>query len=233
MSYQIRLDLFEGPLDLLLYLIKKEELDIYDIPIARVTQQYLEYLELMKILDLEIAGEFLVMAATLLRIKAQMLLPRPQAEEIEIEDPRQDLVLQLLEYQKFKEIATKLGRKEIFQRQLFARPRLTFEEEPEIPETSDVAIIDLLTAFKAIVDRIDRVTLYEIAGEDITIEERIIYILQILSEKERITFFELFSPITRRLIIVVTFFALLELMRLKKIKAKQEKLFGEIWIEKN
>lgn len=234
--YKVKLEVFEGPLDLLLYLIRQEEIDIYDIPIARITQQYLEYLEFMKSLDIEIAGEFLVMAATLLKIKSRMLLPRhTEIEGEEAEDPRRDLVQQLLEYKKFKEIAERLGEKEYHQRQMFPRPRGGFDNAAEIippePPAPEVGMFELLNAFKQVLERIDKLKLYEIVGEDISIEERIDFVLQVITRRRRMTFMELFENEHRRLVMVVTFFALLELMRLGRVSVRQEQLFGEITIE--
>lgn len=233
--YKVRLEVFEGPLDLLLYLIRQEEIDIYDIPIARITRQYLEYLEFMKSLDIEIAGEFLVMAATLLKIKSRMLLPRHQELGEEAEDPRKDLVQQLLEYKKFKEIAERLGEKEYQQRRMFPRPKGGFDNAAEIippePTAPEVGMLELLTAFKQVLERIDKLKLYEIVGEDISIEERIDYLLRVITQRRRMTFMELFENEHRRLVMVVTFFALLELMRLGRVSVRQETLFGEILIE--
>lgn len=236
-AYKVKLEIFEGPLDLLLYLIRQEEIDIYDIPIARITQQYLEYLEFMKSLDIEIAGEFLVMAATLLKIKSRMLLPRHEEIGEEVEDPRRDLVQQLLEYRKFKEIAERLGEKEHHQRLMFPRPRGGFDNAAEIippePPAPEVGIFELLTAFKQVLERIDKLKLYEIVGEDISIEERIDFVLRTVSQRRRMTFWELFENEQRKLVMVVTFFALLELVRLGRVSVQQEKLFGEIVILAN
>jgi len=235
--YKVRLEIFEGPLDLLLYLIKQEEIDIYDIPIARITQQYLEYLEFMKSLDIELAGEFLVMAATLLKIKSRMLLPRHEEIGEEAEDPRRDLVQQLLEYRKFKELAERLGEKEFQQRLMFPRPKGGFDNAAEIippePPAPEVGVFELLTAFKQVLERIDKLKLYEIVGEDISIEERIDFILKTVSQRRRMTFMELFENESRRLVMVVTFFALLELVRLGRVSVWQESLFGEIIILAN
>ncbi len=232
--YSVKLEVFEGPLDLLLYLIRKEELDIYDIPIARITQQYLDYLEFMKTLNLEIAGEFLVMAATLLKIKSKLLLPRhPEIEGEEAEDPRRDLVLQLLEYKKFKEAAGRLEEKETRQRLMYPRPRGAFDKpdpasaEPPAPE---VGLFDLLAAFRQVVDRLDKVDIYSIVGEDITIEERIDFIQGRIRDHGKLSFLGLFEGEPRRIVVVVTFFALLELIRLGRAVVRQRGLFGEIWI---
>ena len=232
--YSVKLEIFEGPMDLLLYLIRKEELNIYDIPIARITQSYLDYLEFMKALNLEIAGEFLVMAATLLKIKSKMLLPRhEELEGEEAEDPRHDLVQQILEYRKFKEAAGRLEEKETSQRLMFPRPRGAFEQpdpatvEPPKPE---VGLFELLAAFRQVVDRLDKVDIYNIVGEDITIEERIDFVLGEIKQRGKMSFFSLFETEHRKLMMVVTFFALLELIRLGRVVVRQRGLFGEIWI---
>ncbi|MBI4726430.1 segregation/condensation protein A [candidate division TA06 bacterium] len=232
--YQVKLEIFEGPLDLLLYLIKQQEVDIYDIPIARITQQYLEYIEIIKSLDLEVAGEFLVMAATLIKIKSKMLLPRhEELEGPEAEDPRRDLVQQLLEYKKFKEAASRLEEREEHQRLMYPRPKGAFEKQAEPPAESpkpEVELLDLLQAFRQVVERIDKVKLYQIVGEDITIEERLNFVLKEISVKKKMKFSDLFVNETRKLMMVVTFFALLELIRLGHVTVTQEGLFGDILI---
>ena len=232
--YSVKLDIFEGPLDLLLYLIKQQEVDIYDIPISSITQQYLEYIEIMKSLDLEVAGEFLVVAATLIKIKSKMLLPRhEELEGPEAEDPRRDLVQQLLEYKKFKEAASRLEEREEHQRLMYPRPKGAFEKQDDAsaePPKPEVELLDLLQAFRQVVERIDKVKLYEIVGEDVTIEERLNFVLKEISEKKQMKFFDLFANETRKLVMVVTFFALLELIRLGHVTVTQEGLFGEILI---
>jgi segregation and condensation protein A len=234
--YSVKLDIFEGPLDLLLYLIRQQEVDIYDIPIASITQQYLEYINIMKSLDLEVAGEFLVMAATLIKIKSKMLLPRhEELEGPEAEDPRRDLVQQLLEYKKFKEAASRLEEREEHQRLMYPRPKGAFEKQDDSqaePPPPEVGLLDLLQAFRQVVERIDKVKLYEIVGEDITIEERLNFVLKEITEKKQMKFFDLFASQTRKLVLVITFFAMLELIRLGHITVRQEGLFGEIMIYK-
>ena len=232
--YQVKLEIFEGPLDLLLYLIRQQEVDIYDIPIASITRQYLEYINIMKSLDLEVAGEFLVMAATLIKVKSKMLLPRhEELEGPEADDPRRDLVQQLLEYKKFKEAASRLEEREEHQRLMYPRPKGAFEKQddaPAEPPKSEVGLMDLLQAFRQVVERIDKVKLYEIVGEDITIEERLNFVLKEITGKKKMKFSDLFSGETRKLMMVVTFFALLELIRLGHVTVTQEGLFGEILI---
>ncbi|MDP2807587.1 MAG: segregation/condensation protein A [bacterium] len=234
--YQVKLEIFEGPLDLLLYLIRQQEVDIYDIPISSITQQYLEYINIMKSLDLEVAGEFLVMAATLIKVKSKMLLPRhEELEGPEAEDPRRDLVQQLLEYKKFKEAASRLEEREEHQRLMYPRPKGAFEKQddaPAEPPKPEVGLLDLLQAFSQVVERIDKVKLYEIVGEDITIEERLDFVLKEITEKKQMKFFDLFASQTRKLVLVITFFAMLELIRLGHITVRQDGLFGEIMIYK-
>lgn len=230
MTYQIKLPVFEGPLDLLLYLIKKNEVDVYDIPIADIVHQYLEYLELMKILDLDIAGEFIEMAATLMLIKVRMLLPRytDQGEEI-IEDPRRDLVEQLLEYQRFKEAGTQLGELEYRRRQYFARPARPPETvAPHEESFEDVSLFDLLTAFKRALDNMPRVTVHQVNIIKVTIEDQVDFLFRQIGEKPYALFRDLVKPLRHRMELIVTFIALLDLMRLKFLTAKQTDIFGEI-----
>jgi len=228
-DYRVELDIFEGPLDLLLYLIKKNEIDIYDIPIAEITRQYLSYLEIMRILNLEMAGEFLVMAATLMRIKAKMLLPSPSTEEEEeIEDPREELVRRLVEYQHYKEISRKLSELEESQRGLFFRvgsPPGEAESESEIRAT----LFDLLAAFKKAMDNAPRPGYHEVEPESVSIEERIEFITNLLREREGVSFFEIVSG-ERKIIVIVTFMAILELVKRQKIFAKQSTPYGDLWI---
>lgn len=234
MAYRVKLQNFEGPLDLLLFLIKKNEVDIYDIPIAEITSQYLEYVEIIKLLDLESAGEFILLAATLIRIKARMLLPRPQIdEEEEIIDPRMELVSRLLEYRKFKELAFKLSDLEAEQSKVFTRGyyhEVEQEPEGEVELNEDVTLFSLISAFKQVLDRMPKEAFHHVVDIQISLEEQIEYILNRLVNGKPITFFELVSHIRDRLIIVVTFIALLELIKRGELIARQSKSFGEIWI---
>jgi len=229
--YQVRLEKFEGPLDLLLHLIKKNEINIYDIPIALITQQYLEYLNLMKSLNLTVAGEFLVMAATLVQIKARMLLP---AEEIEGDeedgpDPREELIRRLLEYKQFKDAASQLDTREREWRDVFARV-----EAPVVPAKAaetlleEVTLFDLMDALQSVLDRTPHRQLMEIAPDQLTVKDRMNAVLEILEGKESVTFVTLFEGQHHRLVIVVTFLALLELTRLKLIRVFQAETFGPI-----
>ncbi len=225
MTYQVRLDLFEGPLDLLLYLIKKDNIDIYDIPVAEITAQYLDYLDIMNKLNLDVAGEFLVMSAALIYIKSEMLLPRPEIEGEE--DPRNELVSKLLEYEKIKEVSKALREKEESQREVFTRNRITFTEEDYV---IDASLFDLLDAFKKIVSRAEE-SFKEVIQEEIKIEDRIEYILDLLNEREWIDFSAMFAKLNMsRQLIIVTFMAILELVRQRKIFARQSDMFKEIRI---
>ena len=196
MSYKIKLEIFEGPLDLLLYLIKKEEVDIYDIPIAKITDQYLEYLEMMKLLDLDIAGEFIVMAATLMQIKSKMLLPpdeTPQEELLE-EDPRSELVKRLLEYKKFKEAADALAEKETLASRMYSRK--SEEKEPVEVEDSpffEASIFDLLTAFSKILKEVPKESFYKLVKDEFTVSEKIHDIFHMLVNEPKVYFSKLFS----------------------------------------
>jgi segregation and condensation protein A len=231
-AYSVKLDVFEGPLDLLLFFIKRDEIDIYDIPIAHITKQYLEYVELMKVLNLEVAGEFIVMAATLIRIKARMLLPRTVDEEEE-EDPREELVQALLEYRKCKEAAYVLKEKEEEQSHWFPRTDFSLERLPKEEILVEASLYDLMSAFKKILDSHPKETFHTINYAKVTIEERIEYVLNCLAQKDGVVFTELFADRPVKLVMVVTFMAILELIRLEKIYIRQTKHFSEIWVFKN
>ncbi len=230
MDYKVRLEKFEGPLDLLLYLIKRQEVDIYDIPISKITEQYLEYIEMLEFLNLELAGEFLVMAATLMRIKARLLLPVQVDEEEEEIDPRQQLVQQLLEYQKFKAAATELDSMRYQRQLLFERPEQEPEEVEEEAEFS-YSLFDLITAFKGVLEEA-RTRYMDVRAEESSIEEKMEYLKQRLAEKEVIAFEDLFESDTGVAGLIATFLAMLELLRLRVAKVKQSKPFGQIWIQK-
>lgn len=237
MSYKVKLELFEGPLDLLLYLVKKDHLNIYDIPISQITEQYLRYLELMQLLDLNIAGEFLVMAATLLQIKSKMLLPAEETHEKEAEqdDPREELVKRLLEYERFKEIAQTLKQKEASQQELFTRPKA--KEVTEIPAHAEVyfeaSIFDLINAFSKALEEVPKDLFYEVIKDEFTIEEKVHQILHMLLVRSSIKISELFLQAKNKIEVIVTFLGILELIRMKEIIARQKDLFAEIEISRN
>jgi segregation and condensation protein A len=231
-SIRFKLPVFEGPLDLLLHLIRTNKIDIYDIPILQITRQYLEYLELMKDLNLEIAGDFLVMAATLIHIKSRTLLP-PAEEEMDeaVEDPRAELVQRLLEYQKFREVSGQLRKREELWKSVFHR-RLSEMDEIDIdtePVLFDVSVFDLISAFKTILIKAPEQVI-EITRETLTVSDRIHVIMERLEKEDGIRFLELFEDGYTRVSLIVTFLALLELNRLGLARAYQEKTFGVIWI---
>jgi segregation and condensation protein A len=234
-DYAIKLDIFEGPLDLLLYLIKKNEIDIYNIPVALITEQYLQYLKMIKSLNLDLAGEYLVMASTLIHIKSKMLLPEPEEpEEEEEEDPRAELVRQLLEYQAFKEAATNLGERPILERDVFTRAAFLPEETEKSTATEEelieVSIFDLIEAFHRLVSRIDKKELLEIDLEKMSLTDIINDIMERLSNEKNLTFDELLGERKERWRIIYTFLALLELVKLRMVKAYQTSAFGVIRI---
>jgi segregation and condensation protein A len=233
-DYAIKLDIFEGPLDLLLYLIKKNEIDIYNIPVALITEQYLQYLKMIKSLNLDLAGEYLVMASTLIHIKSRMLLPEPEEPEEEEEDPRAELVRQLLEYKAFKEAAANLSQRPILERDVFTRAAFLPEEIEKLPpgeeELIEVSVFELIEAFHRLVTRIDRKELLEIDLEKMSVTDIINDILERLSNEKNLTFEELLGERKERWRVIYTFLALLELIKLKMVKAYQTSAFGVIRI---
>jgi segregation and condensation protein A len=229
-EYKVKLDQFEGPLDLLLYLIKKQELNIYNIPIARITQQYLDYINMLEFLNLELAGEFLVMAATLMRIKARMLLPSRDEEGEDEVDPRRELVQQLLEYQKFKQAAGQLETMEYQRGLLFTRPGPDGDQEAVETEYS-YNLYDLLIAFKKVMEEAKE-RVFEVAVDEVSIEEKIGLLKQKLDENEMVAFRDLFDPKSTLRDLVTTFLALLEILRLGNATVRQSKPFSEIWIHR-
>lgn len=229
--YSIKIPVFEGPLDLLLHLIRENKIDIYDIPIAVITRQYLEYIQIMKELNLDIAGEFLVMAATLIHIKSRVLLPPD--EEVspeELEDPRRELVQRLLEYQAFKEAAASLREKENEWIRIFQREPSP-EEDDEGIYLSDVNLFDLLDAFKKILETAPP-EIRTITKETLTVKDKMHLIIDTLEGQEAVRFEDLFKDGLTRRQVIVTFIALLELIRLGLIRGYQEREYGNIWIIK-
>jgi segregation and condensation protein A len=234
-DYKVKLEVFEGPLDLLWYLIKREEVDIYDVSLERITQQYLEFMEAFKALDLELAGEFIVMAANLIYIKSRTLLPvsvQPPEEEAEEEDPRWELVRQLIEYKKFKDAAAQLHEREVAREALFSRVSEAQHVLPERP-LGEVSVFDLINAFNGILKRLNqKEDLREIFEENFTVSDKIELVLKLLSSGVPMLFTELFSGVASRAEIVVTFLAILELIRVKQVSAVQEVAFGEIMLRR-
>jgi len=234
-EYKVKLEVFEGPLDLLLYLIKKEELEIHNIPMEKITTQYIQYIELMKMLDLNIAGEFLVMAATLMMIKSRMLLPvedRPEMEEEE-EDPRWDLVRQLVEYKKFKDVAMHLESLELRREDIFGRDGAEAVLGGQSPDVAlhDVGLFDLISAFSEALKKVKNEELREIFAERFTVAEKIEALADRLRREGKFSVSRMFEGMRSRHEIACTFLALLELIRLNQARAVQKETYGEILIE--
>jgi segregation and condensation protein A len=234
-AYTVTLDHFTGPLDLLIHLIKKNEVNIYDIPIALITAQYLEYLEIMEELDLDIAGEFIVMAATLIHIKSRMLLPRPDAsQEDPDEDPRDALVNRLLEYQKFKAAANLLHEREELRSAQWQRPdqRVAGIAGEEYETEVEVDLFSLMAAFKAVLDRAKQRPRVAIPGAQISVETPIEQLLARLSETEACGFEDLFEDAHSKQDVIITFLALLEMIRTRVVRVFQAGMFGSIRVYK-
>jgi len=239
-DYKVSLDVFEGPLDLLLYLIRRDELDIHDIPIEHIATQYAEYLNVMEMLDLNIAGEFIVMAATLALIKSRMLLAgegeeAPAEEEDEGKDPRWDLVRQLVEYKRFKDAASRLQEREFMQQNIFAaggEPLIAAASGEEDKPLGDVGLFDLIAAFNEVLARAPIEEFGEIEPIAWTVPDKIDMILRLTARSEAVIFSGLFHRHSPRGEIIVTFLALLELLRLRQIAAFQSGAFGEIVLKR-
>jgi segregation and condensation protein A len=235
---RVTLPVFEGPLDLLLYLIRKEEVDIYQVELGRITDQYLSCLEKMQIMDLEVAGEFLVVAATLVYIKSRTLLPvdqqAPEEEMEEGDDPRWELIRQLVEYKKFKEAAEVLGNRAALQEMLFTRPAPPAERKRRAASgIGGIEMIDLVRAFQQVLQAArERSGFREIHEDRYTVSEKIDYLLDRIRTEDGFLFHELFGEMAHRAEIVVTFLAVLELIRLRKLRAVQGEVFGEIRLER-
>ena len=229
MTSKVELEIFEGPLDLLLHLIKKNEVSIADIPIAPITEQYLATIELMGDLNLDVAGEFLVMAATLIHIKSRMLLPPDESdlEEDEEGDPRAELARRLLEYQRFKEAAEELARRDILRRDVFTRA----PEPPEEVETGgfeSVSLFDLISALRTVLDRLPKDSVHEVALEKVSVREKMSQLLDRLRQEEKVVFQSVFEGASSRMEVIVTFLAMLELVKMRAIRIWQEEVVGPI-----
>jgi segregation and condensation protein A len=231
MTYHVRLTLFEGPLDLLLHLIRRDKINIYDIPISRITREYLSYIEIMQELELEVAGEFFVMAASLMRIKSQMLLPRREGTGEEEEDPRDELVRNLIEYRTFKEAAQCLAEKEGERRRVYTRAAAPPPEEaPEVEEPEGVSIFELLEALQAVFKNMKTRSIYHIVPEAVTVEQKIEAIEGALSARSEVLFSELFAGEYARIEVIVTFLAILEMIKLGRLSARQLSHGEDIWL---
>lgn len=235
MSYKVKLNIFEGPMDLLLHLIRKHELDIYDIPIALITREYLEYLDLIKTLNLDRVGDFLVMAATLTQIKSKMLLPPEEADDDDEEDgidPRQELVERLLEYRKFKEAAHELKNQESlwFDTYAIGAPEDIRQEQETV--LVNLNFLDLIDAFRSVLSRPNVEGVHEITVDTMSIKDKISWILETLEGPESIRFERLFPESPDRAEVIITFLALLEIIRLRLVRIEQTERFGPIRIQK-
>jgi len=242
-DYKVDLEVFEGPLDLLLYLIRRDEVDIYDIPIESITRKYMDYLDTMRMLDLNIAGEFLVMATTLMMIKSRMLLPAParrpeeEGEQEEWMDPRMELVRQLIEYKKFKDAAGMLATREMLQGEIFnlgaESGYVADENEAATFSLGDVGIFDLLAAFQTVLEKVPEEPFGHLEEIKWTVPDKMDAIMLLVRENpEGVRFMELFDVISPRGEIIITFLALLELLRLRQVVARQNEAFHDIMILK-
>jgi len=232
MAYEIKLEVFEGPLDLLLFLIRKNEIDIYNIPIAAITEEYLKHLEAMKSLNLDLAGEYLVMASTLVHIKSRMLLPASDEDAgTEEEDPRAELVRQLLEYKAFKEAALDLGKRNILGRDVFRREAFPERElDRDDQQVVELSIFELIEAFQKVLSTMKKEDIMEIEAERFSLTDTINEVLEKLQSAKDLTFNELLGEGFTRRRLVYNFLAILELMKLKMIRARQAAPFGVIRI---
>lgn len=232
-DYKVKLEIFEGPLDLLLYLIKKDEIDIYDVSIGRITKQYLDYINTFKMLNIEVASEFIVMAANLMYIKSRELLPQvqqPPEEDADEDDPRWELIRQLVEYKKFKDAAQFLGLQEVKSDEFFATtPELPDLSAPPASAVGQVGIFDLIRAFQKVLKRFENTTnIREIVSDRFSVADKIEHLLETIPVGGRVRFESLFSTAASRVEVIVTFLAMLELMKLNHLQVEQEQLLGEI-----
>lgn len=226
-SYRVQLEVFNGPLDLLLYLIRQEEVDIYDIPIAKITRQYLKYIEVMQTLNLEVAGEFILMAATLIRIKTKLLLPRDETDPEE-QDPREELIMALVEYKRYKEASENLRERALREEQYYVPPSPVMHMPVKIDLSPATTLFDLLSAYRTVLSIRRRELFHQVQPEESSMEERMAVILGRLSDEEMATYRQLCSDDPKRMIAVVTFIAVLELARLRRISVQQSRPFAEM-----
>jgi len=237
MSYRVKLNDFEGPLDLLLFFIKRDQLDIYDIPIARIAKEFLDYIHIMQLLDLEVVGDFIVMAATLMQIKVKMLLPHEEGiEDLIEEDPRKELADRLAEYARFKEAARSFGHLEEEGNKLLYRTYFKQDERqytsPEGEQLKNATLIDLITAFKKAMDRLDSTPYHNIQRLNVTIDDQIEFLLGAIEDKKPVHFLELVSAIHEKIRLVVTFIAMLELIKRHILKVQTSGGFNDFIISK-
>ena len=234
--YKIKLEHFEGPLDLLLFFIKRDELDIYDIPISKITKEFLDYVKIIQMLDLETAGDFILMASTLMHIKVRMLLPREVDEKGEEIDPRAELIAALLEYKRYKEMSEELGFLESNQRKLSFRGNFSKDSKVSLPDyeilLKNVTLFDLAKAFKKAIDNVKPEVVHEIIKINITVDEQVQYIFKKLEEYNELHFMSLIDGMKEKIRIVITFVALLELIKMQQIGIKETPDFNEFIIYK-
>jgi segregation and condensation protein A len=232
-AYQVELSGFQGPMDLLLYLINKEQVDIYDIPIARITDQFIKHIEVMQAISLDTAGEFIAMAATLMVIKMKMLMPSHHEEDEDEEDPRAELVRKLLEYKRFKEAAEALQKAEADRRQYHLRQtKFPFTEDLDLEPKLRIEMYDLLAALAGIYDRIQAKPVHEVEREPYTVEEKMSLIEEKIGGGHMVNFTELFEDITLKMEVIVTFIAILELVKRGRLEFMQTESRGAIWIQR-
>lgn len=231
MSYQIKLEKFEGPLDLLLFFIRRDRLNIYDIPISDITKEFLHYISMMEMLNIDLGGEFILMASMLMKIKARMLLPVSEEEDDDVEDPRTPLVQRLMEYQQFKKAGNELLEKYDDHSRLFPKGEdMNYLEKQEDAKAfvQNVSLFQLMSIFKEMIDRLPDTTPYELQQEHIHLDEQVEYLRSKLTGSEKLLFSQLFSELKTRLRLVVTFMAVLEMLRKNELQITQDKPFGDI-----
>ncbi len=226
-GYKINIGVFHGPLDLLLYLIQKEEVDIYDIPIAKITGEYLKYIDLMTSLNLEVAGEFILMAATLIRIKTRMLLPRDEGDAAE-SDPREELIMALIEYKKYKEAGEILREKALLEERHLVPPSPVNGTRAVVDLLPDTSLFDLLTAFRDVLASRRDESFHQVTAEEVSIVDRMHYIMSRLEQQECSSFRDLFADAPVKIVAVMTFIALLELVRTRRVVLRQSRPFAEL-----
>lgn len=232
-TYKVQLPEFEGPMDLLLYLIKTNELNIYDIPIAFILDEYIKYVDMLKVLNLNTIGDFLVLAAQLIFIKSKMLLPRSTADDEELEDPRTELVQKLLEYKQFKEASKQLGGREAYFSEMYSRMNPAGDAEKKEEIMLQVSVFDLIKAFERILSRTKEVHVREILVTRFSVNDKISWIMDLLEKNESLSIEQLFEPMEERIEMIITFLAMLELTKLHLIKVTQESILGRIMIYAN
>ena len=236
-NYKVKLDIFEGPLDLLLYLIKKDEVDVLDVNIERVARQYIAYLDTFKMLNIDLAGEFIVMAANLMYLKSRTLIPKPvqpPEEEGDEDDPRWELIRQLIEYKKFKDAAGFLSRRQMMMEHVYpATPEVPDLKKDDVGGFPELGIFDLIRAFQKVLNRFRQEDLKEIADDRFTVSDKIEYLLNHVAPGTSMPFLQLFAAATSRDEVIVTFVAMLELMKMRQFRVTQDHLLGEITLFRN